>query len=98
MKKVVEQIDPVGLAQAVGRLARHAQVLILLPAVGVGRDLSQQAGHQIDRGVQLGHFVQVHRHAPIILGAVQPHPGHGIVARHVVGIVGLMLMPDEGYR
>ena len=56
----------------------------------------EQTGHQIDRGVNLGHFGQKSRHAPVVLGAVQADPGHGILAGNIIGVVGLMLVPEEG--
>ena len=71
---------------------------VLVARLGVGQQLHQQAGHQVDRGVQLGHLLEQHGHAPVVLGAVQPDPGHGVLAGHVVGVVRLVLMPEEGQR
>src|SRR5947207_14876440 len=37
-------------------------------------------------------------HAVVILDAVQAHPGHGVVASHVVGVVRLVLVPEKSQR
>ena len=64
----------------------------------VGLELRQQARHQVDRAAELGDFFQVQRHPQVILGAVQPDPGHGVFARDVVGVVRLMLVPEKRER
>ena len=45
-------------------------VIVLVAAIGVGQQLIEQAGHEVDRGAELGDFFQQHRHAPVVLGAV----------------------------
>ena len=65
-------------------------------AVDVGLELDQQAGHQVDRAAELGDFFEVQRHAQVILGGVQPDPGHGVLAGDVVGVVRLVLVPHQG--
>ena len=97
-EEIVQQVVQVVFAEAVGRQPRDAEMRVLLPPIGVGRQLLQEAGDQIDRGVQFGRFLQQHRHAPIVLGPVQADPGHGIFAGYVVGIIRLMLMPEKGQR
>jgi hypothetical protein len=37
----------------------------------------------------------VQRHSEVILGAVQPHPRHQVFAADVVGVIGLMLVPEQ---
>ena len=32
----------------------------------------------------------------VILGRVQPDPGHRVLAGHVVGVIRLVLVPDQG--
>ena len=44
---------------------------------------------------ELGDLLQVKRHPQVILGRMQPHPGHRVFARDIIGVVGLMLMPEE---
>ena len=38
------------------------------------------------------------RHPQVILGGVQPDPGHGVFARDVIGVIRLMLVPQERER
>ena len=59
---------------------------ILSAAVDVLLELEEEAGHEIDGGVDLGHLGQECCHAPIVLGAVEAHPWHGILAGQVIGI------------
>ena len=61
----------------------------------VGFELGQQARHQVDRARELGDFLQVQGHPQVILGRVEPHPRHGVFARDIIGVIRLMLMPDE---
>ena len=95
-EEVVQQVVGVVLAQPVGRQPRDALVRVLVAFVGVGRQLVEQAGHQVDRRPHLRQLFQQHRHAPVVLGAVQADPGHGVLAGDVVGIIRLMLMPEKG--
>ena len=95
-EEIVEQVIHVVGRERIGRQPRDAQVLVLRATLRVGGQLQQQAGHQVDRGAHLGHFLEQHRHAPIILGGVQAHPGHGILAADIIRVVGLMLVPEEG--
>ena len=59
-------------------------------------ELQEQAGYQVDGAAELRHFLQVKGHPEIILGAVQAHPGHWVFARDVVGVVRLVLVPEQG--
>ena len=93
-EEVVEQVERVLAPQAVGRHARDEQVLVGR-AVDVGVDLDEQAGDEVDRAAELGHLVQVHRHAEVVLGAVEAHPGHRVLPGHVVGVIRLMLVPHQ---
>ena len=95
-EEVVQEVVRVVFRQAVGRQAGNAQVGVLVAVIGVGRQLRQQTGHEVDRGVHLGHFAEQHRHSPVVLGSVQPDPRHGVFTGNVVGIVRLMLVPEKG--
>ena len=97
-EEVVEQEDRVGLAQAVGRHARDVEEAVAPALVGVLEELEQQARHQVDGAAHLGHLEQVQRHAVVVLHAVQADPRHGVLPRDVVGVVGLVLVPEQGER
>jgi hypothetical protein len=95
-EEVVEEVDEIVLFEIVGREMGDPKVAVLPAAVDVLLELEEQAGHQIDRGVNLRHLGQKSRHAPIVLGAVEADPGHGVLAGNIIGVVGLMLVPEEG--
>ena len=85
-EEVVEQIvHVVGRPGRRPATATRARCVVFVPLLGVGQQLHEQAGHQIDRGLELGNLLELHGHAPIILGAVQADPGHRVFAGHVVG-------------
>jgi hypothetical protein len=97
-EKLIENVQRVDFGQAVGRDARHVQMPVAGPFLGVSQDLQEQAGDEIDRALELGHLFEVQRHAVIIFGAVQAHPGHEALAADIIGIIRLVLMPEKGER
>ena len=96
-EEIVEQVAGLALIQAVDRAARAAQMGVGR-ARGVGFELREQAWHEVDRAAELGNFFQVQRHPQVVLGGVQPDPGHGVFARDIVGVIRLMLVPHERQR
>ena len=95
-EEVVEQEEAVGLAEVAGGDVGDVEEAVAAAAVGVGGQLEQQAGHQVDGTAHLRELEQVQRHAVIVLDPVQAHPRHGVVAGHVVRVVRLVLVPEEG--
>ncbi len=93
-EEVVEDRAGVVVVQAVGRASRERQMRVGRP-VDVGVELGQQARHQVDRAAELGDLLQMQGHPQVILGRVQPDPGHGVLARDVIGVVRLVLMPHD---
>ena len=67
-------------------LVEYALILVLVAAVGVGQQLLEQTGHQIDGGPYFRGLLQQHRHSPVVLSAVEANPRHGIFRGDVVGI------------
>src|SRR5262249_28868621 len=55
-------------------------------------------GHQVDGAAHLGDLEQVQGHAVVVLDAVEADPRHGVVPGDVVGVVRLVLMPEESER
>ena len=96
-EKVVEQVAGFGAIEPVGGPARAAQVRVGR-ALRVGLELGEQARDQVDRAAEFGHLFQMQRHPQVVFGGVQPDPGHGVFARDVIGVVRLMLVPQERER
>ena len=96
-EEVVEQVERVVALEPVDGPSRHGQVSVG-GAGDVGLELGQQAGNEVDRAPELGHLLEVKRHAQVILGGMKPDPGHRVFTRHVVGIIGLVLMPHQSQR
>ena len=94
MKKLSSRVGGISGIQAVGRSARALQMGVGR-AVRIGFELRQQARHQVDSAAEFGHFLQVKRHPEIILGGMKPHPGHGVFAGDIVGVIRLMLVPQK---
>src|SRR5262249_32518195 len=60
--------------------------------------LNEEAGHQVDGAAHLGELEQEQGHAVVVLDAVQAHPGHGVLAGHVVRVIRLVLGPEGRQR
>ncbi len=94
-EEIVEQVQDVGLAHSVGGKPRDVEMPIGAP-FAVRLQLQQQAGDEVDRAAELGHLLEVQRHAVVVLGRVHAHPGHQRFAADVVRIVRLVLVPEKG--
>ncbi len=71
---------------------------VFVAQLGVRQQLHQQAGNQVDRGLELRDFLELHGHAPIVLGGMQADPRHGVFVPYIVRVIRLMLVPDNGQR
>ena len=67
-------------------------------AIHIPLNLHEQAGDQIDRAVELGDFLQVQGHPDVVFGRVEPHPRHQDFPGQVIGVVRLMLVPEDRER
>ena len=94
-EELFEQVLRVVFAQPVRWHPRHFQMPVAQPLLGVPLQLQQQTRDEVDRAAELGHLLEVQRHPDVILCAVQTDPRHQRFAADVVGVVRLVLVPDE---
>ena len=57
--------------------------------------LDDQRGHQVERLVHAGKFLQQFHHAVIIFERVQAHPGQTVLARNQVLVIRLVHVPEK---
>ncbi len=94
-EEVVEQIDHVVGRQPIRRQPRDAKMSVFVRVFRILPKLHEQARHKIQRGLELGHLAKQLGHAPIVARGMEPHPRHRVLARDVVRVIRLMLMPEK---
>ncbi len=94
-EEMVQQVMGIDFGQPINRHAGDVQMSVA-EAIDVALDLDEQTGDQIDRAAELRHFGDVQGHADVVLGAMQPDPGHQRFTGDVIRVVRLVLMPEQG--
>src|SRR5438309_1819256 len=95
---MVQEKEHVRFGQAVGGLPRYIEELVRASMLCVALNLEKETRNEIDGAAHLRIFQEMQSHAVIVLHAVEPHPGHRVLARHVIGVIRLVLMPKKGER
>src|SRR5207248_144373 len=76
-EKVVEQVETMLFAEAIRWKPGNNEQAVGGAAVGITLELEQKAGHEIDGATHLREFEEVHRHAVVVLDAVQANAALG---------------------
>jgi len=73
-EEMVKQVEAIRLAQCSGRQPRDLERPVGRPALGVGRQLHQEARHEVDGAAHLRVFQEMQGHAIVVLDAVKDAP------------------------